>query len=235
MATGHPLRRNDLQKMYKVEIMPTYSKEQIDLVAFPSGPLGTNAYLIVCKKTNKAALVDAPPESIIKVVRECEKRGATLDKFILTHSHWDHIAESSLVSLRPYVHTEDAYNLRAPGSDKVNTWMSIEPVEPLGLIKEGDIIHVGESSWKVIHTPGHTPGGICLYSAEEGMLISGDTLFRGSMGRLDIPTGEPERMWNSLKKLSTLPPETRVFPGHGGTTTIGQEGWLSHAEQYFGH
>ncbi len=214
--------------------MPTFSKENIDLVAFPSGPLGTNAYLIVCKKTNSAALVDAPPDSHLKIARECEKRGLKLETFILTHSHWDHIAEAYLVSKRPLIHQEDAYNLQAPGSDRVPTWMQIEPVEPLGFIKEGDTILVGESSWKVIHTPGHTPGGICLYSQAEEMLISGDTLFRGSMGRIDIPTAEPERMWQSLKKLSLLPQETRVFPGHGGPTTIGNEGWLANAKHYFG-
>ncbi len=214
--------------------MPTFSKENIDLVAFPSGPLGTNAYLIVCKKTNKAALVDAPPDSYIKVKRECEKRGASLEKFILTHSHWDHIAEAYLVSKRPLIHEEDAGNIRSPGSDRVPTWMQIEPVEPIGFVKEGDTFFVGDSSWRVIHTPGHTPGGICLYSENEEMLISGDTLFRGSMGRIDIPTAEPERMWSSLKKLSLLPKETRVFPGHGGPTTIGQEGWLNNAEHYFG-
>ena len=115
----------------------------------------------------------------------------------------------------------------------MRSWMAIDGVEPAGLLKEGDTFFIGESHWKVLHTPGHTPGGICLYCEDEQLLISGDTLFKGCMGRLDIPTGEPARMWASLKKLSTLPKETEVFPGHGWPTTIGQENWLANAEQIF--
>ncbi|MCE5294384.1 MAG: MBL fold metallo-hydrolase [Chlamydiales bacterium] len=213
--------------------MPSYSKTNIDIVSFPSGALGTNAYLVICKKTNKAALIDAPEDSLLKITRECQKRACTLEKLILTHSHWDHIAEASLYKMPAYIHPEDAYNLKSPGSDKLKSWLSIEGVEPTGYLKEGDVVHIGDSSWEIIHTPGHSPGGICLYCEEEGVLISGDTLFKGSLGRIDLPTSEPERMWPSLKKLSFLPKETQVFPGHGAPTTIGAENWLANAEQIF--
>ena len=213
--------------------MPSYSKKNIDIVSFPSGALGTNAYLVICKKSNKAALIDAPEDSLIKITRECQKRSCTLEKLIFTHSHWDHIAEASLYKIPSYIHLEDANNLKNPGSDKLKSWLSIEGVEPTGYLKEGDIIHIGDSSWKIIHTPGHSPGGICLYCEEEQVLISGDTLFKGSLGRIDLPTSQPERMWPSLKKLSFLPKETQVFPGHGAPTTIGEENWLANAEQIF--
>jgi glyoxylase-like metal-dependent hydrolase (beta-lactamase superfamily II) len=216
--------------------MPSYTKNNIDIVSFPSGPLGTNAYLIVCKKTNKAALIDTPEGCHLKVIRECQKRECSLEGLIFTHSHWDHIIEASMFHLKAAIHSEDAYNLRSPGADGLRTYLQIEGVEPSRLLKEGDVVLIGESIWKVIHTPGHSPGGICLYCEDEQVLISGDTLFKGCMGRIDIPTAEPERMWNSLKKLSLLPKETQVFPGHGGPTTIGQESsWLSHAEQVFGY
>ncbi len=220
-----------VKQLYK---MPTYSKNNIDIICFPSGSLGTNAYLVVCKKTNIAALIDAPQDSFLKITRECQKRFCTLEKLILTHSHWDHIAEASLFKLKSYIHSEDAHNLKNPGADKLKSWISIEAVEPAGYLKEGDNFFIGESLWKVLHTPGHSPGGICLYCEAEGVLISGDTLFKGSLGRVDLPTSEPERMWTSLKKLSILPKETQVFPGHGSPTTIGDENWLAQAEQMFG-
>ncbi len=214
--------------------MPTYSKNNIDIVAFPSGSLGTNAYLVICKKTQKAALFDAPQDSHLKVLRECQKRACQLEKLILTHSHWDHIAEASLYSLPTYVHPEDAYNIKSPGSDNVRSWLEIEAVHPAGLLKDGDHFFIGDSSWKVIHTPGHTPGGVCFWCEDEKVLISGDTLFKGCMGRVDLPTSEPARMWASLKKLQMLPKQTEVFPGHGSPTTIGAESWLAHAEEMFG-
>lgn len=206
--------------------MPTYNKKTLDIVCFPSGSIGTNTYLIVCKNTNKAAVVDAPEDSFLKISRECEKRSCQLEKLILTHSHWDHIAEASLFKLPTYINAEDAYNLQRPGADGLRTHLAIDPVEPRGYLKDGDIFFIGDSIWKVIHTPGHTPGGICLYSEAEGILLSGDTLFRGSYGRVDLPTSHPQRMEASLQKLGELPKETQVFPGHGSLTTIGQEHWL---------
>ena len=232
---GQRFESSPVQLVKQLYIMPTYSKNSFDIVCFPSGSLGTNAYLIVCKKTNKAALIDAPKDSFLKITRECEKRSCQLEKLILTHSHWDHIAEASLFKLKSYIHPEDAYNLKSPGADKLRSWIAIEPVEPSGLLKEGDVFFIGESCWRVIHTPGHSPGGICLYCEQEGTLISGDTLFKGSLGRIDLPTSEPDRMWPSLKKLSVLPKETHVFPGHGAPTSIGDETWMAHAEQMFGH
>ncbi len=210
--------------------MPTYSKNTVDIVSFPSGPLGTNAYLVVFKKTNKAALIDAPQDSFLKINRECEKRGCELEKLIFTHSHWDHITEASLFTLKAYIHAEDAYNLKDPGSDGLRSYIPIQGIEPNQLLKDGDAVFIGDSCWKVIHTPGHSPGGICLFCEEEGVLISGDTLFKGSYGRVDLPTSEPERMWASLKKLSLLPKDVEVYPGHGAPTTIGREDWLKNAE-----
>ncbi len=215
--------------------MPTHSKNNIDIIYSPSGPLGTNAYLIVCKKTNKAALIDAPQDSFLKITRECEKRGCELEKLIFTHSHWDHIIDASLFKVPSYIHTEDAYNLKEPGSDGLSSLVAITPVTPSHLLKDGDVLFIGASKWKVIHTPGHSPGGICLLCEEENVLISGDTLFKGSLGRIDLPTSEPSRMWPSLKKLSLLAKETEVYPGHGLPTSIGAESWLKNAEEFFGH
>jgi glyoxylase-like metal-dependent hydrolase (beta-lactamase superfamily II) len=93
---------------------------------------------------------------------------------------------------------------------------------------------LGDIVIDVIHLPGHSPGGVGFYLKKQDTLISGDTLFKGSIGRLDLPTSEPEKMWNSLDKLAKLPPKTRVIPGHGDETTIGEESWLANAKHYFG-
>jgi hydroxyacylglutathione hydrolase len=100
-------------------------------------------------------------------------------------------------------------------------------------LTEGQIVTVGQLTLTVIHTPGHSPGGVCFYAKEEKVLISGDTLFRGTIGKLNSPTGQAERMWPSLKKLAALPPDVRVYPGHGEGTSIGEENWLARAEEIF--
>ena len=132
------------------------------------------------------------------------------------------------------MHPLDAANLQEPGSDRLPSWLNIEGVKPDGFLNEGDVVAVGNMQFHVIHTPGHSPGGICLYCKEQDVLFSGDTLFRGSIGNLSLPTSQPKLMWNSLDKLAKLPPSTKVYPGHGPATTIGKESWLPEAQQRFG-
>jgi hydroxyacylglutathione hydrolase len=206
------------------------------ILPFPSGPLATNAYLVL--SAGKAAIIDPAPGCTKKVIKTIEERKLTPDCIICTHSHWDHIAEvASLAfhySIPVMIHAKDAYNLMEPGSDKMPGWVQVAAHVPDRLLHEGDKITIGESSWQVIHTPGHTPGGICLYCEQEKVLLSGDTLFKRSIGNISFPTSNAEDMWQSLKKLALLPKETKVFPGHGEPTTIGAESWLDHAEQVFG-
>ncbi len=160
-------------------------------------------------------------------------------KILLTHSHWDHIADAALLKahyqIPVLIHPDDAGNLERPGSDRLPCRLNIPGVSPDGWLEEGAEIPVGALTFKVIHTPGHTPGGVCLYCAAHRLLLSGDTLFKGSMGTLALPTAQPQLMWNSLKKLARLPPDTKAFPGHGPSTTIGAESWLDQAEKFFGN
>ncbi len=157
---------------------------------------------------------------------------------LLTHSHWDHTADMAFLKKKLrvplFVHKLDAPNLGAPGSDGLPLLTDIVPVEPDHFLEDGQQISVGKLKLEVLHTPGHSPGGVCFYLPEENTLISGDTLFQGTIGRLDFPNSSPERMWESLDKLAQLPSETRVIPGHGEETTIGKEDWLSNAKAYFG-
>jgi len=197
---------------------------------FPSGPVQTNTLLLICETTKEAAVVDPALGAGELVIDYAKRHGLKGKKILLTHSHWDHIADLKLVATswraEIYVHPEDAGNVEDPGSDGLSSPIAIEGVVPTHRICEGDQITVGKTTWEVIETPGHTPGGICFYDAKAGVLLSGDTLFQHSYGRLDLPTSTPTAMIGSLEKLAKLPPETIVYPGHGPKTTIGEEEWM---------
>lgn len=207
------------------------------LKVFSCGPIETNVYLLACAQTKKAWVIDAPSDSLSIVKQQVASLGLTVEKICLTHSHWDHIAD--LCALKEHfkapvaVHGEDAANVISPGADRLPLSFPIDAVTPEIIFADGDVFSLGSLRIEVIHTPGHTPGGVCLYIPSEGTLISGDTLFRGCMGRVDLPTSEPARMWKSLRRLAILPPNTKVFPGHGPSTTIGRESWMDEAEELF--
>ena len=206
---------------------------------FPSGPFETNAYIVACPTTKKAAIIDPAPESFDEIVSYISKNQLIADKILLTHSHWDHIADVAPLkkhySIPIHIHPEDAPNLEKPGSDGLPCWIPIEGVKPDNFFKDKEVVHVGNIAFEVIHTPGHTPGGVCFYSKKDHTLFSGDTLFKGSIGNLSFPTSNPSLMWSSLDKLAKLPSDTIVYPGHGPATTIGDESWLPNAKQIFGN
>lgn len=211
----------------------------MNIEAFPSGPFETNAYVISCQNTNSAAIIDPAPDSAPSIISYIKAHNLVPQMIILTHSHWDHIADTSTLlreySIPVYIHPLDALNLRKPGSDGLPCWLQIEGVEPDKELHEGEIISIGMLNFTVIETPGHTPGGICLYNKEKNILISGDTLFKGSIGNLSFPTARPNLMWESLAKLAKLPAETKVYPGHGPETSIKAESWISNAKQIFNY
>jgi hydroxyacylglutathione hydrolase len=209
----------------------------IILEVFPSGPFETNAILLGCSKTKLAAVIDTPLDSLDLVLERAKELSLQITMVLFTHSHWDHIADAAAfkekLGVPLYIHESDAGNLENPGSDKLPLFFTIKGVKPDGFIKDGDELALGEIKMRVIHTPGHTPGGVCFYLEKEGVLLSGDTLFKGTIGNLSFPTARPKLMWESLKKLSALPGKTRVFPGHGEDTTIEAEKWIAHAQDRF--
>jgi glyoxylase-like metal-dependent hydrolase (beta-lactamase superfamily II) len=157
---------------------------------------------------------------------------------LLTHSHFDHIVDVARLKrslkIPVYIHEKDSKNLKHPGSDGIYIEWNIEPCEADHLWRGGEGVQLKEFTFKVIHTPGHSFGSCCFYFQTEGVLISGDTLFKGTMGILSLPTSEPEKMWESLRTLSKLDPNIKVYPGHGAPTTIGGEAWMKDARQLFG-
>jgi len=209
------------------------------IATLPSGPFETNAYVVACPLTQKAAIIDPGVDSFSKIKEVLENNHFIPTMILLTHSHWDHIAGVAELkqhySIPVYVHPDDHGNLLNPRSDGLPCPYHFPGVTADHLFKDKETITLGSLPFEIIETPGHTPGGVCFYFPSEKVLFSGDTLFHGSIGNLSFPTSRPELMWPSLKKLALLPPETVVYPGHGPTTTIGHERWLANAEKIFGN
>lgn len=207
------------------------------LEVFPSGPLETNAYLLACEITKHAAVIDVPFESSNALLQRSKELSLTIDMILLTHSHWDHIAEvaelKEKLNIPVFVHQEDAENLKNPGSDRLPLFFPLKGVKPDEYLVDGQELTIGKLTMTVIHTPGHSPGSVCFFLASEKILISGDTLFHGTIGNLSLPTARPDSMWGSLRKLASLPADTTVFPGHGEKTTIGAEKWIANAQKNF--
>lgn len=202
------------------------------------GPFETNVYIVGCPKTKNACIIDAPAGCLPYVLASVKKHDLTVTHLLLTHAHIDHIVDAGKLKkafpVPLLIHKLDAPGLLHPRGKEMDVAFQLaEGVEADHLLEDGDFISVGNFSFQVLFTPGHSPGCICFYEKEEQTLFSGDTLFKGCMGRVDFPGSNPSAMWKSLKLLSTLPPTTRVFPGHGSATTIGKESWMKNAETIF--
>ena len=191
------------------------------------GPIQANCFIIGDEETNKGAIIDPGDDAEI-ILKEAEKLGFDIDYIIATHGHFDHNA--AVVGLKktmpdvPFlVHEEDLFFVKESKESARKWGIVIDQVpDPDGYLKEGDRIEVGGIVLEVIHTPGHSPGGISLL-CNEGVFV-GDTLFQGSIGRTDFRKGSMYELKSSIrKKLYSLPDETRVLTGHGPETTIGEE------------
>lgn len=179
----------------------------------------TNCYIVQCEKTKEAMVID-PGGEVDKIVEMLNTIQAKLKYILLTHCHADHIAGVSELKDRyggkVLIHRYDEQGLKEPDVNLGEyVGIGIITIEADARVDDNDLLHVGEIEFKVIHTPGHTKGGICLYSAEKKLLFSGDTMFRGSWGRTDLPTSNFADIINSItNKLMPLPEDTIVYPGH---------------------
>ncbi len=195
-----------------------------------AGPLENNVLLVVDRAARVAMVIDPALGATAPVLEAARDLEVEIVLIVNTHGHWDHVADNApLVEATGApiaIHTADAARLTRPAGELGSLPWDIPPSHADRLLTEGDTVQVGAITFTVLHTPGHTPGGTCLYSAAWSLLISGDTLFAGSYGRYDLPGGDPAALRDSLARLAELPAATQVCPGHGGTTTIGAEGWL---------
>jgi glyoxylase-like metal-dependent hydrolase (beta-lactamase superfamily II) len=193
------------------------------------GPIATNVHVLADPRSREAIAIDTAIPCLAWIADELAERGWTLKLIVSTHGHWDHIGDNAAVAAHTgadiAVHPHDRDRLENPQP----LWAPFEipPSVPAVELVEGGEIRFGELRLTVLHTPGHTEGSVCLLSADDGLLLSGDTLFAGGWGRVDLPGGDPAAMVESLGRLTTLEDRTAVLPGHGAETTIGRErAWL---------
>jgi glyoxylase-like metal-dependent hydrolase (beta-lactamase superfamily II) len=193
------------------------------------GPVSTNVHVLADERSREAIAIDTAIPSLAWIAGELEARSWTLRLIVSTHGHWDHVGDNARVAehtgAQIAVHPADAYRLTDPRP----TWAPFEipPSIPAVELAEGGEVRFGSIRLEVMHTPGHTEGSVCLLDAEDGLLFSGDTLFAGTFGRVDLPGGDPAAMVASLDRLRSLEDGVEVLPGHGGATTIGRERhWL---------
>ena len=189
----------------------------------------TNSYIVEDEESKETMVID-PGGEADKIIDMLDTLGVDKLKYIyLTHCHGDHFG--AILDLKAkkggkvLIHRDDAEGLYNQSiSLTYYIGMADIELEADSRVDEGDIIHLGNLEFRVIHTPGHTKGGSCLYCKEQGLLFSGDTLFKGTWGRTDLPTSNfPDIIASITNKLTVLPDDTIVYPGHGRMTTIREE------------
>jgi hydroxyacylglutathione hydrolase len=193
-----------------------------------SGPFFTVGYLVGDEKSGKAIVIDAPKDSTPHFLSAARMHNLSIELIVNTHGHWDHVADNLELqrqTLAPIaIHRLDEPRIVDPKPSLFQIPFEVPPSKPGRYLEEGDAIDVGNLRFEVLFTPGHTEGGICLFEQKERILFSGDTLFSGSVGRVDLPGGDWDTLMNSIhKKLLTLEDHVTVYPGHGPSTTIGAE------------
>lgn len=189
------------------------------------GPFSVNCVIVAGQ--DRRALVFDPGSDADDIARVVEDRGFEVGAYILTHAHMDHICGLRDLHARyPAPVWMHALDLQWAFSEQ----NQMPPHYPVPGRPDCDIEEMADDAeielpipFRVIHTPGHTPGSCCIFFPQENLLIAGDTLFRGSVGRTDFAGGNPRHMQKSLQKLQALPDDTLVYPGHGQTTTIAHE------------
>ncbi len=203
----------------------------LHLKSFAFNPFQENTYVLY-NDALEAWIIDPGNSSVSEhqtLLNFIKTNNLQPSRLLLTHAHVDHILGNAFVNqqwgLLPEVHEADVYFItRLPETASMYGVPFEASPMPVSLLKEGDELQLGSYSFRCLHTPGHSPGSISFFNAENKVLISGDVLFQNSIGRSDLPLGDHETLLQSIhQKLMTLPDDVKVFSGHGPSTSIGQE------------
>lgn len=199
------------------------------LLHLVTGPIATNVWVLGDEASGEALAVDTARPCVAWLTERLAAEGWTLRFVVSSHRHWDHIGDNAAVveatGASLAAHAADRHGLEDPAA--LSAPFDIPPSVPALDLAEGSLIRFGAIRLEVLHTPGHTEGSVCLLEAGERLLLSGDTLFAGGWGRVDLPGGSADEMVGSLARLARLDPGLAVLPGHGPRTTIGRERpWL---------
>jgi glyoxylase-like metal-dependent hydrolase (beta-lactamase superfamily II) len=188
------------------------------------GPWETNAYLVWDGRSDEALVMDPGMGAAAALVARAADIGLRIHLIANSHGHIDHIFDNAALkqaSGAPLaIHPDDAYRLSGENIYGLDVEASVAEQD----LREGDSLEIGDLRFRVLHTPGHTEGSVCLLERDRRLLLSGDVIFRGSYGRIDLPGGDEQQMVSSLKRLlGEVPSNTRILPGHGPETTMATE------------
>lgn len=210
------------------DIDKNFLKIDLNIEKYPCGPVSTNCFLVY-DDSGEGVIIDAPMNSFELISNFLLNNKIKIKLILLTHSHWDHTADAAklkrLTGADILVHKNDEYRLKNMNENTlIPLPFNLESIKADGFVEDGDILNFGDIFFKVLHTPGHTEGGVCYVFENNKKVFSGDTLFRESVGRVDLPGGNAKLLINSIKdKLFTYDDEFKVYCGHGAETTIGFE------------
>jgi hydroxyacylglutathione hydrolase len=201
----------------------------VELLRRTVGPIATNVYVLGDERTREALAVDTATPSVAWLTEALAARGWALKLIVSSHRHWDHIGDNAAVmaatGAQLAAHALDRRGIEKP--EPISAPFPIPPSVPAVELAEGGEVRFGSIKLSVLHTPGHTEGSVCLLAGDERILLTGDTLFAGGWGRVDLPGGSADQMVESLARLGALDDDLRVLPGHGAETTVARErAWL---------
>ena len=191
------------------------------------GVFATNAYLVVDEASKEAVLFDAPNDTVAPLLEEATRQGWTIKGLWLTHGHIDHVADHALVTsqfpaAKVLIHPLDEPKLVQPMNTAMLGFQSAGRRAD-EYLSDGQELAIGSIKVRVVHTPGHSPGHVVFHFLEEHVLIGGDLIIMGAVGRTDFPDSSPEGLDASIRRLSKLDPSTRLLPGHGSSSTLAEE------------
>ena len=192
------------------------------------GLASTNCFLIADEETNRAVLFDAPDHTVAPLLEEAKRRNYDLIGLWLTHGHFDHLADHAEVTrafpgAKVLIHRLDVPKLRNPRSAMFPLPFTIPPREPDDLVEDGQQLSIGSLGVEVIHTPGHAPGHVMYHFPHQRVLVGGDLIICGAVGRTDLPDSDERQLIDSIRKVMRLPDGTQLLPGHCSPGTLGDE------------